>query len=484
MDTDEKKFGTGVRWSLLGSGLGALIQLVQLLLFARFCGTEAMGTWALGAAIVTIGIGFADLGLGQALVQQKQLHRSDYYLLLKLVSGIGLGLAFALFVGAGALAAFFNNPSLKSLLELLSPVLLFGSWAALYTGVLLRNMRFEALTHIELYASLAGLLAFFLGIYLGLTVLAMGIALLVRFAVMSFAGFLFFKPNELEPGKQQSLVQLFQFGVFDMGTRWVELLAGYLDKLILGKLLGPAALGYYNIAYAFYTIPTSKIGFIVSRVAFPFFARIQEETLRVRELFQAVSAKLLLLLLPIYSGLILFAHEGVLLLLGEEWMPAGVLIQVLSLGGFMRSMSVLYPQAYRGLGMVKKLFWALLVWNAGQLLALYFVVKWIPEVHVAVWLRALWELLPGMGLLYVLSLDLPVQFNKQFRFAARLCLLLAPILLLGFLPGVLFDSIRIVLPFKIMLFATGMYFLIFRSGFSSGYRALWEDLRGGGSEIE
>jgi O-antigen/teichoic acid export membrane protein len=101
------------------------------------------------------------------------------------------------------------------------------------------------------------------------------------------------------------------------------------DNLLIGYLLGPVALGYYNVAYRFLTTVFSVVSNTINKVGMPAFVRIQGDRARVPSAFYTVSQLTALISMPLFLGLFVFAPKLVPQLFGRQWTPNVPLMEVL-----------------------------------------------------------------------------------------------------------------------------------------------------------
>lgn len=120
-----------------------------------------------------------------------------------------------------------------------------------------------------------------------------------------------------------------RFSAFQLAERSVNFLGSNLDYLIIGKFLGPAVLGPYYIAYQVVIQPTQRLGPILSRVAFPVFARVQDDPSRIGSGFLELSRFLALVALPLLVGLGVVAPSFFPIYAGDDWRTASQLAQFL-----------------------------------------------------------------------------------------------------------------------------------------------------------
>jgi O-antigen/teichoic acid export membrane protein len=92
------------------------------------------------------------------------------------------------------------------------------------------------------------------------------------------------------------------------------------DNLVVGRWLGPAALGIYGRAYNLMVMPASVFGRIVNRVLFPVMAQVQDERERLAGAYERVLAIVALMSLPVSAFLWVVAPEFIPVLLGPGWL--------------------------------------------------------------------------------------------------------------------------------------------------------------------
>ncbi|MBK7938797.1 MAG: oligosaccharide flippase family protein [Lewinellaceae bacterium] len=166
-------------------------------------------------------------------------------------------------------------------------------------------MQFDEIAKIEVFSWLISFIAVYLLAKQGWGAGAMAAGFLVRQILVtagSFAATYRQYPIRLfHISDLRETVPLLRFGFFDLSSRWADFLANHLDKLIVGKWLGAASLGYYNLAFTFLMLPTARLGYVVARVSFPVFARVRHDAALLQDYFQKANRNALVMLF-FFSG--------------------------------------------------------------------------------------------------------------------------------------------------------------------------------------
>lgn len=111
------------------------------------------------------------------------------------------------------------------------------------------------------------------------------------------------------------------------------------DNIVVGKILGVTALGYYDNAYKISMLPITEIGNVIQQVTLPVYVRIYPNKYRLWNAFRRTLLGVTLLTLPFGVLFLLFPSQLVMLLLGSQWLPVAPVLQVLAVFGVVRAIS-------------------------------------------------------------------------------------------------------------------------------------------------
>ncbi len=129
--------------------------------------------------------------------------------------------------------------------------------------------------------------------------------------------------------------ELFNFGVNMVGTRLVNFFKRRSDDLLVGYFLGPAALGYYTIAYQLLLVVTRLLLNVVNAVALPAFSLLQNNPERMRDAFYTATHYASLIAFPAFLGLSVMGPELIPALYGPQWEASIPVLQILGLSGIL-----------------------------------------------------------------------------------------------------------------------------------------------------
>ncbi len=254
------------------------------------------------------------------------------------------------------LAAFFKTPELTSILCVLGISFWLASCGITHSSFLLREMRFRSLAIADLSAALAAYLVALIFAYKGFGVWSLVLAN-VATSLISVIGYWIgakWRPAwEFAVGEVKSITRyslnLSGFGVVNYFSR-------NADNIIVGKVLGQAALGNYQMAYNLMLTPIQNISSVVAQATFPAFARIQDNDERFRAAFTRSSMLIGLISFPVLAGLGVVADPMIRTILGTKWLGAIAVFQILAPVGLAQSIYTTIGQIFMAKGRTDWLF--------------------------------------------------------------------------------------------------------------------------------
>ncbi len=129
----------------------------------------------------------------------------------------------------------------------------------------------------------------------------------------------------------KDLKEYIGFGLYQVGDRAMNYIILNLDKVLIGITLGTQAMGYYSLAFSLALQPLTRINPILTRVAFPVFAKLQRQKEHLKEGYLFLLQIISLINSPLCMGLAIVAPLLIPMVFGKQWIPAIPLVQILSL---------------------------------------------------------------------------------------------------------------------------------------------------------
>jgi len=123
-----------------------------------------------------------------------------------------------------------------------------------------------------------------------------------------------------------------QFATKVLGGRTVDALSSNIDFVLIGRLLGSSALGFYSMAWDLLRFIPDRIFRIAGRVTLPTFCHLQDQNDQLAKAYLNFSGYLSRIILPIVGCAAIAAPELIKIIYGPKWIPAAVPMQLLACG--------------------------------------------------------------------------------------------------------------------------------------------------------
>ncbi|RYU82888.1 lipopolysaccharide biosynthesis protein [Hymenobacter persicinus] len=331
----------GVKWTMVSTIVNSLLQIGYTAVMARLLSPAAFGLVALAGVILRFGVYFAKMGMERAIIQKPDLTEQDVR--VAFTSSIVLGAFFGglLILGAPLAASIVHQPEVVPVVRALALGIFLSGLNGTAMSLLHRAMRFRALALMEMgsfllsYLGLGMLLAWQgFGVW-ALVGASLGQGLLIT--VLSYASVrhsvrLLFSWEAYRP--------LLAYGSRMSVISFVEFITMSLDTLLIGRLLGPAALGIYTRGTMLIALPVYLLSSNVAKVMFPSFSQMQADRARLREVYLSSITLIAMLVTPVCVGVMVAAPEIVLVMLGPKWVEAVPVLRIICVSYILSSVTM------------------------------------------------------------------------------------------------------------------------------------------------
>jgi O-antigen/teichoic acid export membrane protein len=330
---------SGVKWSGISAGVVTTLQFVTLAVLARFLNPSDFGL--MGMIMVVIGFAqtFADMGISNAIIYRQDATKEQLSSLYWLNILAGIAVFFVVCVSTPLIVVFYHEPRLNNLIYLTALVFLIIPFGQQFQILLQKELKFDQLARIEIVGSFTNSTVAITLAFKGMGVFSLIwgqlASALLKVLLLSYWGFRHWRPHW--HFSMQDMKGYISFGLYQMGEKAANYFNSNLDYLLIGSLLGVKSLGYYTLAYNLVIRPSLIINPIITRVAFPVFSKVQNDTDRLKRGYLKVLQLLSLVNFPMMVGLAIVAPVAVPIIFGEQWLPSIILIQILTIVGLLRS---------------------------------------------------------------------------------------------------------------------------------------------------
>lgn len=321
----------GVSWLGAFRLLTRAFSFLRIIIIARILSPAQFGVYGIAALALSLIETLTETGINVFLVQNKG-DISKYISTAWIVSiARGLLISSLIFLVSFFVSDFFNNQEVLKLLMLVSLVPLIRGFINPSIARFQKDLQF----HKEFfYRSSIFLIETIVSVIL-VVVIKDPIALiysLVAGAIFEvIVSLLLVKPAPIIEFNKKIFRDIISRGRWVTGAGIFSYLFQNGDNVVVGKVLGPGALGTYDMAYSISTLPLNEISDIVAKVTFPIYVKISDDKKRLRKAFMKTIILTTIVVLPVLLLLLFFPEQLILIFLGANWIQAVDILRILAI---------------------------------------------------------------------------------------------------------------------------------------------------------
>lgn len=310
-------------WSFTNSVVAKLGTVGVGIMLARLLGPHSFGTYAVASVALNILSNFNDLGVGLAIACWPGEPREIAPTVTTISVVTSIALYAGCYAGAPSYAAAMGAPAATGVVRTLALIVVIDGFSIVPAGLLQRYFRqgqrmISDQVNIWLGTAVTAALAL-----AGLGPMSLAVGRLVG-CLAAVILLLRFSPEPLRFGfNRRQARPLLRFGLPLAGSGAIAFAVANLDQLVVGRMLGVTALGFFVLASNFSNWPAAAFTEPISRVAPSTLARLQHDPPAMRAGFETMLALVSAVTLPVCFVEAGCAAPLVGLVYGPRWLPAG-----------------------------------------------------------------------------------------------------------------------------------------------------------------
>lgn len=306
----------------------------------------------MGIAMVVFNVleRFSETGIGMALVQKKEVDKSTLNTawIMTVMRGGMLFILLCLF--SPLVSRFYDNERLNLILRIVSFSFLFNGLASAGIFLFVKELNFKNKVIFEQSNAVANAV-----VSITLAVIFKNVWALVAgyIAGTIVASLLSYKLHAFRPSLKVDLNAvkgLLNFGKYVFATGIAAFFVMQGPDALVGKVLGLDILGFYVVSFGIANMPTTSITHLVSQIAFPAYAKLQDDMPRLRDGYLKVTRLVAFLSALLAGGIFMLIPEFVQVFLGVKWMPIILPVRILCIFGFFRSIASTVSPVFYAMG--------------------------------------------------------------------------------------------------------------------------------------
>lgn len=400
--------------TLAAQGIKLILQLGSVAILARLLQPSDFGLIAMVTVFTGLALQFMEGGLSMATIQRDQITHAQVSNLFWVNGALGTALCLLGILISPLVAFIYDEPRLTLVMAAMSLTFLIGGLSVQHDALLRRQMRFKAISVIDIVSMAAGITAGITAAWGGLEYWALVISPITTFATKTVMRWLSARwvPSMMSRGS--GVRPLLGFGANLTGANFIGYMATNLTPFAIGYIGGAQSLGLFNRANMLTSIPSSQMLPPVMNVLQPTLARVASDPKRLRSTITSIMGKLVLGTMFVTLTMAVLADWIIQLFLGSSWDGAVPIFRMLAVFSLVEPIAGFLAVSLVAIGNAK----ALLRWKAITL-SILIVSVGIGSIWGAFGVVAAYALsgvfirLPGF--LYYSSRFLPVTFGEFIK---------------------------------------------------------------------
>lgn len=338
-ESKEKEHGSlsgptlrAIFWLTATRGIKAPLTLVAVAVLARILTPAEYGIVAIAMVVATFSDTLVDGSFGMVLIQRKELSSSVIgatFLLSVALAGIFAG---GIAILAPLIEREFNFPELRNVLLALAAMLPVTAVTTVTGALLQRSLQFGLLSVLGLVSQLIYIIAAIALALAGMGLWSLVWAQMLQWAVDAILELLAVRNRYRLALSVSGIREVLGTGGMFTISKVVQWAANSADRLVIGRMLGAAELGFYTRAATLLRTVRQLAGAGPMRVLFSSFSKMQHDPVRMGKAYERSLSLSLIASVLVSAFFFVNADLVVRILLGPRWLQTVPLVQILFFG--------------------------------------------------------------------------------------------------------------------------------------------------------
>jgi O-antigen/teichoic acid export membrane protein len=319
----------GAGYSLISQVLSVGIQTVGTIILARMLTPKDFGLITMVTAFSMFLKNYGYNGIREAVIQRDDLTHEQLSKLFWVYMAIMVGLTAAFMAASPLIALFYHQAPLVKISLVMALMILFAGLSTCHTALLSRNMKFQAISSIQVVAAFLGTAAAVFMALKGLSYWALVARLVLVEIVTALLVWLSCGWRPGMPEKRVRIGHLMRFSFSTYVIYLIEYVRKTMDKVLVGKVLGGTSLGHYDRAYQFSALLPNQLTASLSGVGVASLSRLRDNQERYRDSFAKTLSIISFIGFPGSVFLTIVGKDLIVFVLGKQWAEAGIIFSAL-----------------------------------------------------------------------------------------------------------------------------------------------------------
>lgn len=317
-------------------GVKFFVRMGSTVILARLLTPEDFGKVAMVVALTGMAGSFRELGLSAATIQKTNVNHIEVSNLFWINALVSLTVSIVVCALAPLIALFYNDSTLKWIAIGVSSVFFLKGISIQHRALLRRQMRFGALTVIEVFAMIFSTGLAITMAWLGLGYWALVASYIANPMALSIGAWIVCDWRPGVPKRLRESWDMISFGLDMTKYSVITNLSNAVDRVLLGKFYDASVVGLYSRAKYIIELPKGYLQMPLTMINLPALSSLQSDPSGFCNYYTRMLSFFAFINMPLMVFLIVCCDDIVLLLLGNQWTDTIILIQILALTSFIK----------------------------------------------------------------------------------------------------------------------------------------------------
>lgn len=295
------------------------LNIATVMIVSRLLTPTEIGVFSVTAALVTLAQMLRAFGTGELIIQEKNLTRAVVRTAFTVNLIIACALAAALFGFSDLIGQFYGNPGAARVTKVLSLVFVLLPFGAITMSYMKREMQFEIVVRVQIVETVVRSTCTIALAWLGFSYMSMAWASVLAMAAVVVGCAVWGGQYRIRGLGLSEWKRVMHFGANRTVADIVAQLGLQSADIVVGRMLGMAAAGFYSRGYGIVNIFRANIIGPISTVALPAYARDHREANAAPLLFRKSVVYITGISWPFFAFATLMAFPLIRIAFGSQW---------------------------------------------------------------------------------------------------------------------------------------------------------------------
>jgi O-antigen/teichoic acid export membrane protein len=310
-----------------------VLQLAAAVVLARLLEPADFGLVAILMVLTSFAPLLVDFGLGDATIQRSKITEGQVSTLFWLSSAIGLAIAAVVAACGPLIAWMYGDPRLATIAPYFAISFVLFALSNQHLALLRRTMQFSEVAKIQVLGTLVGAAVGIFMAFCGYGYWALVIRPIANALCVVIAAWLSCRWTPGVPVLDDDVRSMVRFGLHVVNLTVIYTMARAFDRIALGLYYRPDTVGQYQNATMLYDNSIVSVLVQMHNVGSATLSKLQSNPAVLGQKYAAALSALSFFVMPTAAILSVTAQDLTVMLLGEKWREAGLLLSIIALRG-------------------------------------------------------------------------------------------------------------------------------------------------------